>query len=531
MAVFFLYAGDPVPAVNEAHYLVKAKNFWDPAWCSNDLLAASGKAHVTYYVTFGWLTRFCSLATTAWIGRLVGWALIALGLQRCCRALRLPRFYSLGVAVLWIAGVEYGNLAGEWVIGGIEAKVPAYGLVLIGMSEVMRRHWSRAWVWFGAASAFHVLTGGWAVVAAIFSFLVCERWLRPKEVPPKPFFTWGLWVGGALSLLGLAPAILLTMSATPAESVLAAKIYTYVRLRHHLLPSDFPWSWYLRHGVLVGMLLVWMGADRKLLARRPAEWMALGAVLIAGGGLLVGTLQPTHPDLTARLLRYYWFRLTDALVPLVVAFIVMQKLAGVKGSPVGAEAVVPDRAAKTGGGGRTPVAVGAAALTLLFGLGLFGWSSLQRVRLGLPPSTSHRLLGIHPEAGIAEQHRSHADWVAVCDWVRVAMPEDEVFLTPRHQQTFKWYAERAEVVNWKEVPQDAVALLEWRRRFEEIFPERLGTTRVSIQYTILREIRQRYGARFMVVDRRVTGQQLPLVKVYPVGSQTNATYAVYELPY
>ena len=28
--VFVLYAGDPAPAINEAHYLAKAKNFWQP---------------------------------------------------------------------------------------------------------------------------------------------------------------------------------------------------------------------------------------------------------------------------------------------------------------------------------------------------------------------------------------------------------------------------------------------------------------------------------------------------------------------
>jgi hypothetical protein len=34
----------------------------------------------------------------------------------------------------------------------------------------------------------------------------------------------------------------------------------------------------------------------------------------------------------------------------------------------------------------------------------------------------------------------------------------------------------------------------------------------------------------MIVDRRVTGQNLPLVRLYPTNGEVNATYAVYELP-
>ena len=73
VGLFFIYAGDMPPMVNEAHYLVKAKNFWQPDWCANDLFAASGKAHTVFYVTFGWLTRILSLEAAAWIGRFAGW--------------------------------------------------------------------------------------------------------------------------------------------------------------------------------------------------------------------------------------------------------------------------------------------------------------------------------------------------------------------------------------------------------------------------------------------------------------------------
>ena len=520
VALFFVYAGDAPPSVNEAHYLVKAKNFWDPRFCPNDLFAASGKAHTTFYWTFGALTQWCSLSATAWMGRLVGWTLIAVGLLRVCRSLSLPAFASLGVAVLWLIGVQDFNLAGEWVVGGIEAKVPAYGLVLLGISEVIRRNWSRAWVWFGAASAFHVLTGGWAVIAAAIAFGVTERWRPDTTAVRKPFFTVGLFIGGTLSLFGLIPALQLTLGSTSEAGATAARIYSYVRIRHHLLPGSFPVHWFVRHAILVVGLVTLATVGKFRRGRRRLIWMGCGAIAISGCGLLVGALPAVVPGLAARLLRYYWFRLGDALVPFVLAVTLMSILFPGDSAP-----------AALGRKGRQ-----IAAACLLFAGSLFVWSCYQRIRIGVPPSVSHRLLGIAPNASPEQQRQSFRDWLAVCDWIRVATPEDELFLTPRHQQTFKWYAERAEVVNWKDVPQDAASLLEWQTRFDDVFPRQLGTValsamRVPISYTKLREYRRRYGVRLMVVDNRIATKQLPLVKLYPADGQSNETYSVYELPY
>ncbi|WP_246114266.1 DUF6798 domain-containing protein [Rubripirellula tenax] len=502
--LFFVYAGDAAPMINEAHYLVKAKNFWQPDWCQYDLFASSGKAHATYYVALGWLTKFVSLETTAWVGRLIGWCLVATGLARLCRALFRNRWASIVVAIVWMAGVEYGNLAGEWVIGGTEAKVPAYGFVLMGLAELVHRRWNRVWVYLGAASAFHVLTGGWSVVAAMLAWCLTER----NRDDRYPFWTTGLFVGGGLSLFGLVPAIALSMGVTDAESIAAAKIYSYFRIRHHLLPADFDGWWYVRHGITLVIssagIAIFLRQSRKL---QRLYAFALGAVLIAGGGLVVGSLPAAMPDLAAKLLRFYWFRLSDAIVPLILGVLVMQ-------------AIIDQRTwlRSTGFG------------LFLIAMGLVGFSVHDRTRIPVPPSTDNRTLGWDADASAETQASTFTDWLKVCYWAKQSTPASEVFLTPRHQQTFKWYAERAEVVNWKDVPQDAKSLFEWDRRFADVFPTRLGTIRVTIGYRALRDYRDRYGVRFMIVDRRVVGEDLPLVRVYPLQSEDNPTYAVYELP-
>jgi hypothetical protein len=507
--LFFVYAGDLPPMVNEAHYLVKAKNFWDPDWCRNDLFASSGKAHTSFYVMLGWPTLLVSLETTAWMGRMVGWTLLAWGLVRLCWKLVPRRYASLVVAVVWIAGIEYGNLAGEWVVGGIEAKVIAYGLMLLALAEMLERRWGRVWILLGAASAFHVLTGGWSVIAAMIAWVFTERGRQDacRLVTPA------LLVGGTISLFGLIPALALTAGASPQDSIAAARIYSYHRLKHHLLPADFYAVWYVRHAALVLMTAsvgycLWPRCPRI----RQLGWFTIGAVGIAAVGLIIGLIPSVAPDVAAKLLRFYWFRLTDAVVPLTLGLLVAKML--YDGS----------KSAGVIGGSLLVVAITLTAI-----------SSYHRARLAVPPSVSNDLLGRDIGAPVEVQQQVFRDWLAVCRWARLSSQEDAVFLTPRHQQTFKWYAGRAEVVNWKDVPQDAASLREWDRRFQEIFPDwigdvRLGQVRVTIQYSKLLRYREVYGAGLMVVDRRVTGPNLPLVQLYPTDSETNQTYAVYELP-
>src|SRR5262252_1493525 len=73
--LLFLFAGSLPPDVGESHYLVKAKHYWQPTWCAGDLFLESRDAHGTFYWVFGWVTKYCSLPATAWIGRGVTWLL------------------------------------------------------------------------------------------------------------------------------------------------------------------------------------------------------------------------------------------------------------------------------------------------------------------------------------------------------------------------------------------------------------------------------------------------------------------------
>jgi hypothetical protein len=129
------------------------------------------------------------------------------------------------------------------------------------------------------------------------------------------------------------------------------------------------------------------------------------------------------------------------------------------------------------------------------------------------------------------------NWVRVCRWIADNTPQDALFLTPRKQQTFKWYAGRAEFVNWKDAPQDAPALLQWQRRMSDVWnswddsqPEQWSlllhfTVHAnSIQFIVLEQ------EFWDDITRRTFARDIQhLVRVYPEESHRQTTYVVVKV--
>ena len=91
----------PVPAVNEPHYLGKAKHLWDPAWCRGDFFLESSNPHLVFYLAVGWLTRFASLEATAWAARAAGYALLAVGWTMLAGRVAGSRRAAVPSAAVW----------------------------------------------------------------------------------------------------------------------------------------------------------------------------------------------------------------------------------------------------------------------------------------------------------------------------------------------------------------------------------------------------------------------------------------------
>ncbi len=497
MLVFFAFTGDPPPNVNEAHYLCRLKHFWNPQFGAGDLFLESQDTQVAFIWLFGWVTRFVSLTATAWIGRIVVWALLAWSWQKLSWRLVPQVFASVLSAALFVTLNKELHFAGEWIVGGVEAKSFAYAFVLLALTEVLNQRWNRAWILLGAATAFHPLVGGWSGVICAGIWWIVDR----KAVPLWSMIV-GLVAGAVISLPGIVPALALTWSE-PAEVIAEAnRIYVFERLPHHLAPLTLPRKELMRRGLGFGMLTVLMaflawGASRQEKQGsgvRTIGLFAAGSLVISAIGLLIETVFWNDPATGAKLLRYYWFRLADFAVPMAVAFYAIAIMT---------EGLRARRAW--------------AAWFLLATMAVAGWN--------VGKSTTDRWLAPLPPAD--RKIKDFQAWVDVCQWANENTPAHALFLTPRLNLTFKWRAGRPEVVNRKDLPQDARSIVEWHRRIRDTYYARiegklqpldslgiLGTDRV-------RELAIKNHADYVLMDR---GQLLSLPVAY-----WNEEYVVYRI--
>jgi hypothetical protein len=512
--LFFIAAGSPPPGVGEAHYLAKAKHYWDPAWCAGDLFLESADAHWTFYWCFGWVTKYCSLETTAWIGRAITWLLLGWSWQRLSFALVPQRLYAILSAGLMLLFTRWFHLAGEWVIGGIEAKSFAYVFFFLAVESLVRRRWSVAWLWMGAAAAFHVLIGGWGCV------LLGGVWLLERRLPDTPRLLPMLpaVVGGfLLSLPGLIPALLLNRGVDSALLQQATTAYVYERLPHHLVFHRFEHLYMARHVVL---LLAWAAIawrQRQDVRARALHWLVLGAVLVGVIGVIIDQSLLNHRDLAARLLRYYWFRLSDALLGCGVALGLAYQLAHWQATKLSLYNLAVTVSVLAIGADMTHEVWSRSQLRVP---GAF----LQPKPTQPPANPQHKTISIG-ERELFEQ------WREVCNWIEQETPRSARFLTPRRQQTFKWYAQRPEVVNWKDVPQDAAGLVRWKQAMDEIY------SRATFEFDLaahsneqLLALAHKYQANYIVLDRTRAVRNLPWLRVYPPLRGERSAYEVYVVP-
>jgi hypothetical protein len=221
---------------------------------------------------------------------------------------------------------------------------------------------------------------------------------------------------------------------------------------------------------------------------------AVGALILAGIGFTIELALWSNHALAAKLLRYYWFRLTDFALPTATA---------ICGTALILRGLEQQR----------PWAPWALAIALL----ATGWN--------IAHATIARQLDPLPPAD--QKIRDLDTWSEACDWAANNTPANAVFLTPRLNLTFKWRAGRAEVANRKDLPQDARSIVEWNRRIHDIYYATiegelqpldslgvLGTRRV-------RELAKKYGANYVIMDR---GQLLALPIVY-----RNDEYIIYRI--
>lgn len=485
----------PIPGVNEPHYFAKAKHFWDPIWCAGDLFLESSNPHYVFYLLFGRLTQFLPLEGSAAVGRVLTLSVVAWGWQRLAAAIVGHRCAGLAALPLFLLMQSLGNWSGEWLVGGCESKVPAYGFLFWGLACLLERRVLQAALLSGLATAFHPIVGGWGLIAAALTIgmkgLPCPGDGIP-EIPWSRICLSGVIVV-VVALPGLWPAFATLGGVSPAEEIAATHLQVAYRLSHHLDPMAFSKASARYYGLL---LLIWylVSRDRSQDARQ--DWWTV-LVLTAIGIALVGVAIGWGPrpiktmpgwEWRIRLLKFYPFRLADLLVPVAVSF------AGVR-----------DLLARYSGPEQNrwhqSRLVGGLAMALIGSLVIPG---------------SDR----NPSQMPAERLRA---WQEVGAWIANHTEPDAVVLGIDDEWAIKWYADRPEYVNYKDCPQDAKSLLEWnRRRWVLADWQKDVLADGAVSRDELAVLRQRTGVDLLIAFRFGPIRDTPVFE--------SAPFRVYRLP-
>lgn len=495
----------PVPGVNEPHYLSKSRHFWNPEWCPGDFFLDSSNPHLVFYSTFGWLTSIASLPTAAVLGRTLGLLIVACGWQRLSTSITGNRWLGLLSVPLLLALQALGNLSGEWLIGGIEAKVPAYGLLFWGLGDFLQQRYVRSALTCGLAISLHPLVGLWGMVALGMSLLPqMVRSIRSPSMKEQDNArtlrlpgrgTW-LVMGGICilaALPGLLPAFAVIGGNDPSLELYANRLQVADRLAHHLDPMKFPKEAYRYWGM---MIVLWLLLAEHLPKTSQQHWWknyVFSSIAIVLLGVLIGWgPRPVEqmPGYAWRigLLKFYFFRMGDQFVPLALSLCAAQR---------GLEWFRSGNAAKRR-----------------------NWCSLTSLTAAVLAALFVPFPDANPGRMNAAERR---DWSEACRWVRDHSSPANLVHATETGWAIKWYAERPEYVSFKDMPQDAAAISEWNRRLWVMADWKTGTMldgRASAAE--LESLRAETFIRYLICHR------FGPVELQPVFE--NSTFRVYELP-
>ncbi len=556
-SVFYLFSAAAVPDVNEAHYWTKAKHFWDPNFCPGDLFLGSADAHWSFYVTLGQWTRVLPLEQAVWCGRWTVWLAMATGWWALTRVFRLGTLPLLGSAALLVVATRWGHLSGEWVVGGAEAKGLAFAWIFGALAAACSQRWSAAFALAGIAAGFHVLAGGWIVVCLLLvgDIRLLASWTMTDRLQNNPSegsrlkprgdnaatLLIGLSIGGLASLPGLVPALALTWGQPAEVNQAATAAYVLQRLPHHLVFWSFSPMQLCNFCLLLLAWLVAASGSRQSQGRQDSTsrqvllGMVHASLLIAAIGValsLAALGETTESQSAVRWLRYYWFRTADVLLPLGTILLLCQSWGH----------AITERADRQDARPSRPSIAAARSLSLTLTLAVTlavtlvaweGWLSYRQAVRDPRPNADKASLPLDADPARTAAIARH--WQAVCTWSRNHTPPDAVFLTPRGQQTFKWYAHRSEVVSWKDVPQDSAGIAEWQQRVNAVAPLWSNDLGVAVADPVaVHELVERYGVTHILMTQYAYelqtrwGRRLPYTRVYPASAQERTYYVVLD---
>ena len=466
-AFVFIFCYTPPLWARRLVFLVSLRAQWDPTYLARDwFFSAPNSNHLVFNVVFGFWTRWVSVETLYLIGSLTSWAVIIRALFRLGFRLGVGPMGSALAIVSWLIARQ-SVVAHEYILGGLEAKLVAYALLLPALEAVLDKRWKRGALLVGLSFSFHPAVGMWGGLATGAAFAWDRRSLSP------------ILLFGVIALLASFPGMypLLRDVFSKTESTADARFLATVLFPMHLDPRTWPARDHLTLWLLFAFNILHAYARKDDRALRFfavfQSTLALAFVL----GLIARRLEIWG------FIRFMPFRLFPVFALLLFFFQVM-------------------RAA------HECLAAAHEKRPLFQAMALSAFLALSALP-NLPASGMD-----HARLNMATWTRSPDDLQKLFSWVRTHLPTDAIVIAPPWRQDAPYLMERAQVATFEIYAHDRPR--EWRSRVELL----LGTdwsglttsdwtrrkTALSKAYDRLdddriQEARDRYGAGYLISRR------------------------------
>lgn len=427
-------------AQNEGDVLPLARQYADPSWIPGDWYLNQPPGYRWLFQgIFGHLIRTIGFLGGSIVGRLLCYCLIAWGMVRIGRqlGLRLPGLVLTIVALIYLG--RQSVAAKEWMLGGLEAKSVAYGLVVLAVSLLLEGRYVAMMLLLGLATSFHVLVGGWVFLAALGWVLLGgkPRWRNERTL------LMAISAYGAGSVFALPSLFDHLFRPAPASEIAPSYIYAFIRLPHHLNPQTWNSDWWVRPLIyLIVLLLTWGWLHRRWWTEKSVEYGAQRALaeftLLTLVPFAVGVaIAPLDAD--GRWLQYYPFRVGDVMLPfatcLLVACAVERELS---------KSLVRRRMFQV-----------ICGLLLVWGL------VQQQSEFGQQVQAVRQFPG--------EEQRVTPELGELYDWLKTHTPEGVTIVSPPTEMyNLTWLTERPTIAKYKFFPQSKAGILGWYERMSDL---------------------------------------------------------------
>jgi len=425
LLIIVLFMFDFRISYNEMDVVPYARAVFNDQWLTHDwYLNLTMPYRYFFSYPVGYFAETFGIIETISGGRLVTYLLIAVPLLGLINSLRTysDGFLYFFALILFFMFFRNGSGAGEWMVGGLETKVFAYGFALLALTAFLKKQLWAGQAFAGLALSFHLLVGIYSLFCLLPVLYVYQR--EAKDFYVKFFRTLPLFLStAAVGIFSIANELLFSEGGS---SQLGWDFYVNIRVPHHTLPAAFNVEKWIKLGVFAGLNLLFFLKSKKQTIRLIASY-ALFSFIISLVGIGVFFFHSS-----GHYFKYYFFRFGDIMLPLMSLLLLVAFLSETQASFI--------RKRKK----QLQLAVMVVSVIILI------------------PFARTFITDFSTSAGQIKA-RTSGD-VALETWVKANVSKSAEIITQPDDDFFYINYERPLFVSWKHSPQNNTDIMEWHRR-------------------------------------------------------------------